>query len=400
MSRPRNEFRRKIDSTQVLEVLLTLLLRWMSWKLDQTRITRERLLQVLAYASVHQTSIDVACRELGGAPSANRVREVLHSALPVRPLVQREVNSILRAQVPKHLFKRKRDYCIAIDITLIPYHGRISRDDPEVVRAHAKQGTNPFHGYATVSIVHDKHRYVLALRFVQPHESMSDIVRDLLDRVERLNIAIRRVYLDKEFYAVNVFRTLDRRGLAYIVAVPMKTSRKRKNGRKRQPTALEALCRGRKGYSTCYTLHPRGGQHYTVQLTLVKRNRRPGQKKVVRWFLYAVAGLPPKTIPHGVFELYRYRLGIETSYRQLHQVRARTSSQSATLRLLFVGLALILINLYLTLRQALQTCSPTGERCPRGSLSLRRLGWLLGRAIESLFGPTALILKRPVEGFS
>ncbi|HEX8912093.1 MAG TPA: transposase, partial [Humisphaera sp.] len=282
----------------------------------------------------------------------------------------------------------------ALDITLIPYHGQAEAEDPAVLRAEAKAGTNQFHGYATVSIVHDRRRYELALRWVRPHESMVAIVRDLLDRVRRLNIRIRRVYLDKEFYAAAVFRTLDRRHLAYIVPVPLRIQRKG------QPTALQALCRGRRSYTTTWTIHPKHRPPYPISLVLLKRNRRPGQKKVVRWFLYAVAGLPVRISPHGVFELYRHRFGIETSYRQLHQVRARTSSRSATLRLLFVGLALILINLYVTLRAVVQTGVGTGTRCRRPWLSLRRLAFLLGRAIDALFGPPILIQVRPVEGFS
>jgi hypothetical protein len=398
MSRSGNQFKRKIDSTQVLQALLTLVQPRLSLELAHTRITEADLLEVLAYASVHQTSVDTACQELGEARSANRVREILKAALPVRPVLQRKLNTVLRAQAPRMLFKRKRSYCIAIDITLIPYHGLAEPDDPVVLRAKAKAGTNQCHGYATVSIVHDRRRYVLALRLVPPHESMVALVRDLLDRVRRLNISIRRVYLDKEFYAVEVFRTLDRRHLAYIVSVPVKSGRKGK--KKRKPSALQALCRGRRSYATTYTLHPTQGRHYAVSLVLVKRNRRPGQKKVVRWFLYAVAGLPARITPQGVFELYRHRFGIETSYRQLHQVRARTTSRSATLRLLFVGLALILINLYVTLRTAVQTSSRTGGGCRRPWLSLRRLAFLLGRAIDALFGPPTLVQVRPVEGFS
>lgn len=395
MSKSRNQFRRKFDSTQVLQALLTLVQPRLSLELAHTRVTEADLLEVLAYASVHHTSVETACQELDQAPSGNRVREVLHAALPARPVLQGQLNTILRAQLPRSLFKGKRCYCLALDITLIPYHGQAEPEDPMVLRAEAKAGTNQCYGYATVSIVHDRQRYVLALRLVPPHESMVAIVRDLLDRVRRLKIRIRRVYLDKEFYAVEVFRTLDRRHLAYIVPVPLRTKKKGK------PTALQALCQGRRSYTTTYVLNSsRQQQRYTIALVLVKRNRRPGQKKVVRWFLYAVAGLPVRITPHGVFELYRHRFGIETSYRQLHQVRARTSSRSATLRLLFVGLALILINLYVTLRAVVQTEGRTGTRCRRPWLSLRRLAFLLGRVIDALFGPPRLFQVRPVEGFS
>ncbi len=394
MSRSRNQFSQKVESAQVAQALRTLLQSRLPLALKNTRITAEELLDVLVYASVHHTSIDTTCLELDGTPSGNRVREVLVAALPKRPVLQRGLNTILRRQVHRSLFHDKRDYCIAIDLTLIPYHGQADPADPTVVRAHAKAGTNQFHGYATGAIVHNRRRYVLALRLVAPGESMVAIVRDLLDRVRALKIRIRRVYLDKEFYAVEVFRTLDRRHLAYVVPVPVKHSKTNK------PTALEALCQGRRSYTTTYTLHPTHGPHYPVSVVLVKRNPRRHQKKVVRWFVYAVAGLPAKITPHGVFELYRQRFGIETSYRQLHQVRARTSSRKPTVRLLFVGLAVILINLYVTLRSAVQTYAGTDTRCRRAWLSLRRLAFLLGRAITALFNPPTLVLVQSVEGFS
>lgn len=390
MSRSRTQSTRKIDSAQVVQALLTVVQRHLPLELENTRITEQQLLEVLAYASVHQTSVDTACQELEAAPSANRVREVLHAALPERPVLQRQLNTVLRTQVPKSLLKGKRSYDLALDITLIPYHGQADPDDPVVLRAQPKAGTNQFHGYATVSIVHDRKRYVLAVRLVQPHESMVEIVRDLLDRVRRLNIRVRRVFLDKEFYAVAVFRTLDRRHLGYVVPGPLRGPR----------SGVQALCRGRRSYATPYTLHPSGGRPYRVTLVLVKRNRRPGQRKVVRWFGYVVAGLPARISPHGVFELYRHRFGIETSYRQLHQVRARTSSRKATLRLLLVGLALILINLYVALRAAVRTCSASGTRCGRRWLSLRRLAFLVARTIEQQLGLSTLVQVRPVEALS
>jgi hypothetical protein len=220
--------------------------------------------------------------------------EVLTAALPERAVLQRALNTLLRRQVHHSLLQGKRSYCLALDITLIPYHGQVAPDDPTVVRAKAKTGTNQFHGYATVSIVHHQCRHVLALWLVQPHESMVSIVRDLLDRVRRLNIRVRRVYFDKEFYAVEVFRTLNRRHLAYVIPVPVKRN---KTGK---PTALQALCHGRRSYATTYTLHPTHGRRCAVALVLAKRNRRRKQQKVVRWFVYAVAGLPAG-ITHPVY---------------------------------------------------------------------------------------------------
>jgi hypothetical protein len=92
-----------------------------------------------------------------------------------------------------------------------------------------------------------------------------------------------------------------------------------------------------------------------------------------------------------MYQVYRQRFGIETSYRQLNTVRARTSSRDPGLRLLLVGLALALVNLYVTWRTRLP--APRRRRRSRRIwYSLPRLAALLGRALEVLFG-----LTRPVQ---
>jgi hypothetical protein len=47
---------------------------------------------------------------------------------------------------------------------------------------------------------------------------------------------------------------------------------------------------------------------------------------------------------------YRCRFGIESSYRQAHPARMRTSSRTPALRLLFVGVALVLRNAWVWLQ--------------------------------------------------
>ena len=73
--------------------------------------------------------MDAARNELKEAPSGNRLREVLAQALPDRTLLQRALNTLLRAQTPRFVKKGKRAYHIAIDLTLIPYHGECYEDE-------------------------------------------------------------------------------------------------------------------------------------------------------------------------------------------------------------------------------------------------------------------------------
>jgi putative transposase len=377
---------RVIRSPQVLDAFVTFLQPRLPLDLQHTRITADEMTEVLAYASVNRVSIEATSAELDHVPSANRLREVLVAALPTRAALQRALNTILRQQLPRCLLKGKRSYAIAIDITLIPYHGQPQRDKAEVVRGAPKAGTTHFHGYATVSIVHHRQRYVVALRFIEAGEAMAEIVGKLLKRLKALRIRLRRLYLDKGFCAIPVFQTLDRQHISYIVPIPVRG----KSG------GVRKLFVGSQGYWTLYTFtSPKHGT-YTVQAVAVRRYTKGRFKRHgVKWFAYAVAGLPPSTTPRQVFELYRQRFGIETSYRQMNQVRARTSTRNPVIRLLLIGLAFILVNLYVALRETLTPLPRVAAPSPYIWLSLCRLARLLSRAIEQLFGTKAVLQHRP-----
>jgi len=188
-----------LRSQQVLNALIAIVRPYLPLNLQNTRITADDIIAVLGYASANRVSMDAGCHELKEAPSANRLREVLAKALPDRATLQRALNTILRTQTPRFIKKGKRAYYVAIDLTLIPYHGEHYEDEKEIVRSQAclcrqaKSGTTHFHGYATASIVHDNQRYVVALRFVEKGESMQEIVAWLLNRLKSRS-RISRLY--------------------------------------------------------------------------------------------------------------------------------------------------------------------------------------------------------------
>jgi putative transposase len=391
MPKPMNKVTRTIRSEQVLNAFIQVVRRNLPLDLKNTRITAEDILYALAYANAHRLSIASACQELQEAPSGNRLREVLVEALPDRAGVQRALNRIFHQQLHPSLLKGKLDYNIAIDLTLIPYHGEPYEDEKEIVRGEPKSGTTHFHGYATVSIVHNNRRYVVALHFITYGETMAEVVRWLLKRLKMLKIRIRRVFLDKGFCAKPVFKVLERRHLSHVVPIPV---RGRSGG-------VRTLFQG-KSRTTTYTFHSPKYGAYTIQAVVVKRYTkgrygRHGSK----WFAYAVSGLPTGITPAQVFEMYRQRFGIESSYRQMNQVRARTSTRNPVVRLLLVGLAFVLFNLYISLRQSLASALKTTVESPRRFwLSLRRLAALLGRAIERIWGITEVLQHQPCFALS
>lgn len=53
--------------------------------------------------------------------------------------------------------------------------------------------------------------------------------------------------------------------------------------------------------------------------------------------------------PREIRELYRKRFGVETSYRQMNGARIKTCTRDPRLRLLFIGVALVLRNVWVWL---------------------------------------------------
>jgi putative transposase len=309
MLKPALKNNRILRSQQVLNALISIARRYLPLDLRNTRITAEDIIAVLGYASAHRISMDAACHELKEAPSANRLREVLAQALPDRAILQRALNTILRAQTLRFVKKGKRAYDIAIDLTLIPYRGEHYADEKEIVRSQPKSGTTHFHGYATVSIVHDDQRYVIALRFVEKGESMETIVAWLLYRLKTMGISIKRAYFDKGFCSVPVLKLLKRRKVKFILPMPVRG----KSG------GVRKLFEASAGHKTTYTFNsPKHGELEVSAVVVKKYSKGRYKRKGVRWFAYVVAGLPKSIAPHQVFEMYRQRFGIESSYRQMN----------------------------------------------------------------------------------
>ena len=72
--------------------------------------------------------------------------------------------------------------------------------------------------------------------------------------------------------------------------------------------------------------------------------------------------------PRQTADEYRCRFGVKTSYRLMYTVRARTTSRSAELRLFFVTLAFLLLNLWGTLNGPISS-SPIVVRVRSGPIS-------------------------------
>ena len=167
------------------------------------------------------------------------------------------------------------------------------------------------------------------------------ILQRLWKQLESSGIRCKLVLLDRYFFNVQVMKWLQQNDLPFIIPV-VKRGRKPKKGKAAQ--GVRAYLR-RKAGAYAYT-HAHAGE--SVSFTLVVnyksyRHARTGKRKQKKW-LFATWKI--RRSPTEIRETYRRRFGIETSYRQLNQARARTTTRDPLYRLFLVGLALLLRNLW------------------------------------------------------
>ena len=305
------------------------------------------MLQILLIAASRVVSIFAACRDLADAPSDDTVLNALYATLPDIAKLEQRLNRALSTELPKALTKKSRK--IAIDLTLIPYHGQPAFDEKEIYRSKPKSGTSHFHAYATAIVVHKGYRFTLALTYVQRGEALKDVVKRLIRLVRKQGVKVKYTLLDKEFCSVEVMQYLKRAKYGFIIAVPVRGRKKKK---KNAPaTGLRALRKKENGYYSHVFTRKEKGKTERMKVAICVagksyRHKKTGKKKYKK-LMYAVWKV--RRTPREIREEYRKRFGVETSYRQMNQARIKTSTRDPRLRLLFVGIALVLRNVWVWL---------------------------------------------------
>ena len=370
----------KLTDRRTLDFTIAVLEQYFDLSAEGYICQTRDLYQVLVIAAARQKYIETVCNDLAGAPDSNTVRGYLKEQLTPDRIraMQRDCNRALASQLPAWLRDHPKE--VAIDLHDAPYYGKDDLDDKDcwVCRGEAREGTTRFYRCATAYIMHKDVRFTLAVVFVHPEDDLAKIVKQLIRRVKALKIKVKRYYFDKGFCSIAVLRVLlVGPKLSAIVAVPI---RGKKGG-------TRALCRGRSSYRTNYTFRNQKFGELTVPLAVVRTfcKRRDGIHKAV-WLIYVI--LNAKDLPlQEVRKLYRRRFGIESSYRLLEQVRGRTTARNPALRFLWMGLALLIGNIWIALHWKYLLQRHRGRyRILRKHFILDRMAQFLRRAVENIYG--------------
>lgn len=329
--KPQTSILKKLKTSRIINLAVKTLQKNLGLKVGKnaTYPTRVILLHLLN-ACCCLGSINHISTSFENAPTEGAIRHRLKGLKDI----EADVNAMLKECVLKTLPSRPLTF--AIDFTLIPYYGE-AENDGDIVRTMAKKGTNNFFAYATIYTILRNKRYTLAVRHVRKGEKLTAVIDFLLGEVAGAGLKAGRLYLDREFYTIDVINHLQEGDVPFIVPCVIRG----KTG------GIRALLEGRKSYSTTYTMRS-GEKEATFQVNVVARHYRGRWKRHgMEYFAFAVSGID---VPAGrTHKEYRKRFGIESSYRLMNTARARTTSRSPGIRLLYVGMGFLLMNIWIYL---------------------------------------------------
>lgn len=332
---------------------------------------------ILLLAACWQTSLSAACSLVKDPPCRETLRKAIHACLPPKP--RRLVQSLLKAlrrSLPDHLTRLPQ--VMALDMHQRPFYGnkKGKKRAKGTTRRQKKASTRHSFTYATIAVLTSWGRFTVGLMSVRPHMRLTTLVEALLGQAREAGLDVLYLMADKEFYAAEVIDYLQKADVAFLIPAARKASNKHLYDPKTKVGWYE--------------------YGWTAKLTRLdaKREKRVNRGKLTvsvkacvargrdgKPLVYIASGVS-KWTPEQVVRAYRTRFGIETSYRQLGQCLARTSSRSERLRLLLVGVALLLGNLWAWLHS---------EVFSRGALCETRLDLSRMRLLQLLVGLAAEI---------
>lgn len=351
------------------------------------------LLAVWLLAATRRLSLSAAAQQFPSGPSDETVRQATLAQLSTMPQLERQLNAALCDRLPPSL--RRQRMIWAIDLTERPYYGKSQGIGPQLRSSKPKRGATKFHVFASLYVVHRGERFTVAVTYVWHKDTLPAVLARLIGPVRKRGILPRFLLLDRQFYNLDVVQFLQHHRVPFLMPV-VHRGRRAKDPSKAQGTQqfLTWTRSGRCQYTMRNNLR-------TAQVTILvavdeparKKDRRRKSKGRRRVLVFATWGFDVPS-PAWARETYRKRFGIETSYRQVQQAQAWTTSRSCKLRLLLFGLALLLRNAWVWLHRCiLSRVLPNGAFVMQpDQLRLSMLLIHLEQEILHLFGLSGLAL--------
>ena len=340
------------------------------WRDYGQRVTESKLLDVLLLAATLASSLSAVVKRFRFGFSHETARRAVAANLPDR---QRLTDGLLDAL---YLFGgrrlRRRSWVVAIDEHRTPFYGE--RSTSGVTGGQKKHGSKYAYSYATAALVHHRHRFTVGLTALTGGQRPHEIVALLGEQMRRRGLKVRGVVLDSGFDSGETLLLLQAWRLSYTVPL------RRKGRRNNRRNALWLLDVGTVTTTTWKT--DKTNQPVRTAVVVVRRPREKDKK------VYAFGGWGDTQARSALQRSrqakrwYRKRFGIESSYRQLNECKTRTTKKDVSYRLLLLGLALLLRQVWVWLTRQLARAQ-----------QLRPTQWVAGFPLAQLREWLADLLK-------
>ena len=143
---------REVPAEQVRQLTTDLLGEQLPLGRRSYRYADADIFNVVVAAAAQGRSLTSVCRQLADAPSANLVRHALTGRLLEQECeaLEAQLNALLVARLPIEL--RRRPLRLAIDLTLLPFYGRVVLEPDQLRRGVANAVTTRFLLYVTAFV--------------------------------------------------------------------------------------------------------------------------------------------------------------------------------------------------------------------------------------------------------
>jgi len=297
-------------------------------------LKQKTIIQSLVGMSANKLSVHSINKAVEKVPCETSVRYHL-SKMDLNSLL--EVQSKILSYSKDQILVPGKSYHFAIDFTNDPYYGEIVDVNKDyVIKSKMKNSTTTFYSYVSLYITTKGHRLTLAVLPVKKGVSKVQYIRKFLAFIDDANVNIEVLCLDRGFYSNDVFSFLQDENIPHIVPV-------RKHGQE-----LKMILQGNHSRYARYTMRGTGkplGLTLAIDVQYLQgKNKKFGNVNLG----YVVYGIDWK--PRRVFQVYKNRFAIESSYRIRNIVKAITSSRNVVLRYLLTIISFLLKNIWVTLQ--------------------------------------------------
>lgn len=313
----------------------------MPWSDYGRSVNKGKLLDLLLLAAALTRSISALVKRFAFGFSHESARKAVDANLPDVATLTNGLLDVLYCFGYRALYRRK--WVVAIDLHNCPFYG--ARKTAGIVGGQKKHGSKYFYAYATAVLVHQQHRFTVGQVAVTDSQKPHEIVAALLAQIEEGRLNLRGVVLDSGFDSPETLLLLQEKQVSYTVPLRRKGNR---NNRRNAHWQLEVGTVTKVEWKTDKANRP-----VSTQAVVLKR---PGEKdkKVYAFGGWGAEQVRTQTRRAALAKRwYRKRFGIETRYRQMNEMKAKTTKKDVGDRLLLIRIALLLRQVWVWLTHQL-----------------------------------------------